>query len=608
MPDQPIADTATSVPPPRRGRSTAFFALVVIVVAALSAGITALLVSIFDRKQEAKNPYVRLVEVGEGTTDPEQWRVNWPRQYDGYAKTVDVTRTKFGGSEALPAQKSKEHPWMPRMFAGYAFSIDYRDRRGHAYMLTDQEQTRRVTERPQPGACLHCHASVMPTYTRIGDGDVMKGFEKLSAMTYKDAHAELAKTPDGSKDPKPHPVSCVDCHNPASMELRVTRPGFLVGIKALAASNDPVPHLPSVERWRKTDRSKPYEPNTDASRQEMRSFVCGQCHVEYYCGPKETLFFPWNNGLKVEQIEATFDTHKFPNGEPFYDWKHAESGAKVYKAQHPEFELWSQGTHARAGVACADCHMPYTRDGAVKVSDHWVRSPLLNINRACQQCHTVPEQELLDRVNGIQVRTNNLMQRSAVALMDMLDGVKAAKAKGVTEEQLAAVFELQKKAQWRLDFIAAENSMGFHAPPEAARILGESIDYSRQGQLAAWRLTAGGGAGAPAAPATGPAEPTTRPVDATTQPSAPYTRPAEPETQPVGPATEPVEPSTRPGEPTTRPSENPASRPEEPVGPQTRPATSTIPATSNPTSLPDAGGTDAATRPASAPATGSGSN
>ena len=142
----------------------------------------------------------------------------------------------------------------------------------------------------------------------------------------------------------------------------------------------------------------------------MRSFVCGQCHVEYYCGPKTTLFYPWNNGLKVEQIESYYDAFKFPDGHDFYDWTHAETGASVLKAQHPEFEMWSQGIHARSGVACADCHMPYKREGAMKVSDHWVRSPLLNISRACQACHPYPETEIQGRVEAIQDRTHALLE------------------------------------------------------------------------------------------------------------------------------------------------------------------------------------------------------
>jgi nitrite reductase (cytochrome c-552) len=481
-------------------------------VGVVSAGVVfalaALLTNIFQRKQEAKNPYLRLVEITEETTDPVPWGMSWPRQLDGYRRTVDTTRTRYGGSEALPRQKSERDPWLKRMFAGYAFAIDYRDRRGHAYMLSDQEQTKRVTERPQPGNCLHCHASVMPTYRRLGDGDVWKGFAILGKMDYGAAHAEVVKT--GSSNPIPdgsgrrfahatgaHPVACVDCHDPRLMELRVTRPGFILGIAALANSKEPTPHIPSIERWRQTDRKQAYDPNLDSSRQEKRSFVCGQCHVEYYCGPKTTLFFPWNAGLKVEQIESTYDSYKFPDGHRFFDWQHAETGAEVLKAQHPEFELWSQGIHARSGVACADCHMPYQRDGAMKISDHWVRSPLLNISRACQGCHPFEESEIQARVTIIQDRTNSLMQRAGTALTAMLDAMSAAKARGATPARLEAALALQRKAQWRLDFIAAENSMGFHAPAEAARVLAEAIDFARQGELAAMVTLPAAAASAP---------------------------------------------------------------------------------------------------------------
>ena len=201
------------------------------------------------------------------------------------------------------------------------------------------------------------------------------------------------------------------------------------------------------------------------------------------------LTFPWAKGLTADDTEAFWNETQFESGQRFYDYKHAESGAEILKAQHPEFELWSQGIHARSGVACADCHMPYIRDGASKVSDHWVRSPLLNINRACQTCHRVSETEMLARVEGIQERNHGLLQRAGAALMDQLDAMAAATAAGATEAELAAARELQRKAQWRLDFIAAENSMGFHAPQEAARVLAEAADYARQGQVSAMRVT-----------------------------------------------------------------------------------------------------------------------
>jgi nitrite reductase (cytochrome c-552) len=477
-------------------------AAIVIGVAATTAGIVALLVNIFERKAEGRTPYVRVVEVGEDDTDPAKWGKNWPAQYDSYKRTAISTRTRFGGhggSEAMPEQKIERDPWLKRMFLGYAFSIDYRDRRGHAYMLADQEATQRLTK-PQSGSCLHCHASVMPLYRKLGGGDPFKGLDETYKHSYQEVNQMLRQTGEA------HPVSCVDCHDPKTMALRVTRPGFIRGIQALATSDAPVPAFSSIVQWRNSDRKQPYDPNVDGSRNEMRSFVCGQCHVEYYCSTKMPLTFPWGNGMRADQIEAFWDATKFPDGSAFLDYEHKESGAPVLKAQHPEFELWSQGIHARSGVSCADCHMPYMREGATKISDHWVRSPLLNVNRACQTCHRFPESELLARVDAIQQRNHELLQRGGQALVGLLDAVGDAKARGATADQLAAARKFQRHAQWRLDFIAAENSMGFHAPQEAARVLGEAIDYARQGQIAAMTATVPAPPREPA-PGTTPAAP-----------------------------------------------------------------------------------------------------
>lgn len=517
-------------------RSSAWFFLLLAIASGVGCFLVAsLLFNIFERKQEAKQPFVQLVSLDELTTDPKPWGTNWPDQFDGYKATAG---DKFyGGSSAMPESKLEQQPWLKRLYAGYAFSIDYREARGHAYMLYDQGVTERVTKRQQSGACLHCHASIIPTYRRVGleamnqPADekalaedfnwpaVMKGFETVSTKPYEEVFAEVLKTPDGTSDdstvfempppggfdaepapnaaPNPHadlgnahPVSCIDCHDPKSMQIRVTRPGFMVGIAALAESDEPTPHLPSIEKWRRGDRKQPYNPNLDASRQEMRSFTCGQCHVEYYCANKMTLTFPWGNGLKAEQLEQFWDEQKFPDGSDFFDYKHGETGAEVYKVQHPEFELWSQGVHAAAGVSCADCHMPYQRVGAKKISSHNVQSPMKTVSTSCQTCHKVPEDDLRYRVDTIQQRTSVMLERAATAMTDMLDAIREAQAGDATEEQLAELFDLQRKAMWRIDYISSENSKGFHASQEAMRILGESIDYSRQAQAKANRLRA----------------------------------------------------------------------------------------------------------------------
>jgi len=496
-------------------------ALIFIVAVVATLLVTWVLITMFGRKQEARTPFVRVAEISEISTDPAPWGLNWPHQYDGYLATAGDRF--FGGSSAMPESKLEQAPWLKRLFAGYAFSIDYREARGHAYMLYDQTVTERVTKRQQSGACLHCHASTTVAYRKKGleamglpaDDEalaadfnmdaVVRGFTEVSQMPYHDVLALVQAAPDGTPNDAPpppaedgsttdpqvggaHPVSCIDCHDPANMALRITRPGFMQGIADLAASDYPLPFMPSIERWRRGPRDTPYDPNELATRQEMRSFTCGQCHVEYYCASKMTLTFPWGNGLKMEDLEAYWDGVTFSDGSPFIDYTHAETGARTYKVQHPEFELWAQGVHARSGVSCADCHMPYERQGAMKISSHNVQSPLKNINNACQQCHNVPESELRHNVESIQARTMALMERAATAMTDMLDAILEAKAAGVTDEQLAEVFDLQRRSMWRLDYISSENSRGFHADQEAARILGESIDYSRQAQAAALRL------------------------------------------------------------------------------------------------------------------------
>lgn len=472
--------TDTSAPRPATGRRLPTWIIVAGFVIAATATFATLLLyqNIVTRKAEATQHVFRVVDVDDSTVDPAQWGKNYPRQYDSYKRTVDIERTRHGGSEAF--QKIDEYPVWRQIFAGYAFAVDHREERGHAYMLQDQIETDRVTQFKQPGSCLHCHASNIPAYIEAGiaagvpagkehrEAQIQKGFEELCAMPFDEAVQRVA-----------HPVSCIDCHDAENMNLRVSRPAFLNGIRSLAKSDQPTPHLPSIERWRREKPDREYEPNLDASRQEMRSLVCAQCHVEYYFkGDGKLVTYPWAQGLRAEQIEAYYDA------EGFSDWTHAETGAKVLKAQHPEFELWSQGIHARSGVSCADCHMPYVREGAIKVSNHHVRSPLLNINQSCQSCHRVPESEILSRAEGIQDRNAALLRRGETALAALITRLADARKAGATDEQLKDARALQRKAQWRLDFVSSENSMGFHAPQEAARILAESIDYARQGELA----------------------------------------------------------------------------------------------------------------------------
>src|ERR1043166_6864047 len=189
-----ISDDASA-----RRRRRLFFLIVGAAVLATIVGV-ALLMNIFERKQEARNPFYRVVVLTDDTEDPAVWGKNFPLQYDDYKRTVDQVRTRYGGSEAEPRTPTKadprlvvaqsrleEDPRLKTMWAGYAFAKDFREERGHAYMLDDQTYTERQQATNQPGTCLQCHASIVVPYTKLGHGDLTKGFEKFNRMPFAEA-------------------------------------------------------------------------------------------------------------------------------------------------------------------------------------------------------------------------------------------------------------------------------------------------------------------------------------------------------------------------------------------------------------------------------------
>ena len=426
-----------------------------------------------------------VVSLGEQTVDPAEWGKLFPRQYEDYLRA-----SERGASDKTAADKLEENPRLKILFAGHSYVADYRAGRGHSYMLSDLRDTLRAkSPYSQTGACIQCHSSNVAVYRSQGIADgapgsssdpltsangyaqLFRGFEKVSKMPFEQA-AKLVS----------HPAACIDCHEPKTMKLRVTRPAFITAIRALAASEATAAQFQSIERWRKGNRSEPYDPNEAATRQEMRSFVCGQCHSEYYAGPEATLFYPWNNGLKADEIEYYYNSY-MPAGEPLLsDWRHEDSGAYLLKAQHPEFELWSQGMHSPLGVSCADCHMPTVKEGDKEASDHRMSSPLSGKMEACQNCHETPVNEIKFRIEDIQERTDKMLRRAEDAVIVLIREIVSAKNAGLEDMQLQEAFEFHRGAQWRLDFVGSENSMGVHASGEALRLLTEALDYAVRGR------------------------------------------------------------------------------------------------------------------------------
>lgn len=410
----------------------------------LGLGIAALLVTIVVRQQEARLTHFQIVEIPENEPDPTVWGRNFPNQYEAYIKTLRTSELvkysaygRYGGSEAF--SKLEQHPDYVKIFAGYPFSVEYNEERGHMSSLKDVLSTKRLGD-AKPGTCMTCKSSDVPRLmATLG-----------AAQFYATPMKELVE-----KQNIKHPITCADCHDARTMGLRITRPAFREAMQTRGVD---------VDR---------------ATRQEMRTYVCAQCHVEYYFrgATEKYLVFPWARGLKIEEIEAYYD------GINFSDWQHDISRAQMVKIQHPEFELWSTGNHARSGVTCADCHMPYRRVGAVKITDHWIRSPLVNIQNTCMTCHRQAEGEMRARVLEAQARTFQLLGQGERALVDAMTAIERAAAEGVTDEARAEARALHRRAQIRWDFISAENSMGFHSPQEAVRILGDAIDLARRAEL-----------------------------------------------------------------------------------------------------------------------------
>ncbi len=444
----------TEAKPKRRIRLSLTMILsgVIVLLAAALAGVL-----IFLKNQPPQQRGVApVVEIAPMEPDSAQWGKNFPNQYATFLLTqTNNTRTAFGGSDKI--SKLEADPRLLTLFAGYPFSKEYNEERGHMNALADVQSIARVNETTH-ATCYSCKSSNNP-----GLWDQM-GMLAYDTLMFSDMTPQL----DNS-------IGCANCHEAGTMRLIVTNPALDEALKAQGKD------------WR------------TFTRQEMRTVVCANCHVEYYFkGDEKYLVFPWANGTRIENISQYYADLKFRDWVYPYvkDYKgttdHPEYDA--IKMQHPEYEMFTaDSTHYLAGVACADCHMPYTRDGAAKFSTHNVQSPLLNAETACGVCHT-DVAYVTGRVSVIQNQVYDTLIAAEEALVDAIGSIQAAM--GATNVDTALLDEarlLHREAQLRWDFVAAENSMGFHNPEEALRILAEATDLARQAQLKAVQATGDAG-------------------------------------------------------------------------------------------------------------------
>jgi nitrite reductase (cytochrome c-552) len=376
-------------------------------------------------------------DIADMEPDSAVWGTYFPNQYATLLQTeLNNTRTEYGGS--YPFSHLEDDPRLLTLFAGYGFSIEYNDDRGHWNALTDVREIDRVTA-TTPGTCYSCKSSNNPSLW-----DEM-GMAAYDATLFSDLGVSID-----------HPIGCANCHDATTMRLIVTNPAFEAALQAQGLD------------WR------------TFTRQEMRTAVCGNCHVEYYfAGTGKYLTFPWANGRNIDDIATYYKEIGFT------DWTHPESGTAMIKMQHPEFETYTNNSvHYLAGVACADCHMPYVTGGAMKYSTHDVKSPLLDPEPACGACHKDVER-VVERVGIIQDRVNATLLATEDALVDCINAIEAATLSGGDPTLLAEARNLHREAQLRWDFVAAENSMGFHNPDEALRVLAKATNLARQAQITA---------------------------------------------------------------------------------------------------------------------------
>ncbi|HHT29216.1 MAG TPA: ammonia-forming cytochrome c nitrite reductase [Petrimonas mucosa] len=374
---------------------------------------------------------------------------NYPREYESWIRTADTTfQSEFNGSSV--ADVLEQRPEMVILWAGYAFSKDYGTPRGHMHAIEDIHHTLRTgaplspDEGPQPATCWTCKSPDVP---RLMDSLGIAEF-------YKGTWASLG-------DEVVNPIGCADCHEAENMNLKISRPGLIEGLKNSGRNIDNIP------------------------QQEMRSLACAQCHVEYYFTPDgKYLIFPWHNGLTVEGSERYYDSIRFA------DYTHKLSRAPIIKAQHPDYEIYKTGIHAQRGVSCADCHMPYISEGGVKYSNHQIRSPLASINSTCQVCHRESEETLRNAVYERQRSANEIRNLVEKELAAAHIEAKFAWERGATEAEMEEALQLIRQSQWRWDYAVASHGGSFHSPVEFQRILAMSLDRAHKARFAISKVLA----------------------------------------------------------------------------------------------------------------------
>lgn len=359
--------------------------------------------------------------------DPSIWGENYPAQYASFLKNDTDKGPKVSHFVDMPYLKT--------MYKGTGYAEEFNHPRGHAYMVEDLRAINPKRWQAKQAACNTCKSSQIP-------GLIEKYGDSYYSMDFHKINDQLEFT-----------VACANCHDPKTMELVITQKPL---IEAFARQGIDV---------------------NKASRQEKRSLVCAQCHVSYYFAkePKNKVTFPWDEGLSAKDHLAYYDKINFT------EWTHPDTGTPLVKPRHADYELFKGSIHESAGVSCADCHMPYMKEGNQKISSHHVGSPLDNIEQSCRACHRESADWLKDRVHKIQSNTKMQMDRGGQVVEETIANLKVAKdLPNVDKKMLEEAQRLHRLGQYYLDYQMVTNGLGFHNPEQTQIDLANGIDYCLQ--------------------------------------------------------------------------------------------------------------------------------
>jgi nitrite reductase (cytochrome c-552) len=411
--------------------------------------------SVINRKNEAKFAYTPMVEINDNEPRNDVWGKNFPKEYQSYLQTLDTNFASYqGGSHTIDLLE--EDPNLVILWAGYGFSKDYKQGRGHYYAIDDIHNSLRTggptgpDDGPMPATCWTCKSPDVPRLMNE------KGIDEFYSGKWASKGSEVVNN-----------IGCADCHNPKDMSLQISRPALVEAFDSMGKDIG------------------------QATHQEMRSLVCAQCHAEYYFNKnipgKEGvpyLVFPWKEGFTAEDMEKYYDDIGFS------DWTHSLSKAPMLKAQHPGYETYLTGVHADRGVSCADCHMPYKSEGGQKFTDHHIQSPLNNVANSCQVCHRQETSKLIENVYSRQKKSAET--RLALEGDLVLAHLEAKKAwdLGATESQMKDILQDIRHAQWRWDYGAASHGGSFHSPVEIARVYATGMSKVQDARIKLTRLLA----------------------------------------------------------------------------------------------------------------------